>query len=721
MSDYSLPLDERKRRLEEWAPRYFALDSLEEKLDFLNEFEEMRPFLLSHPHLEHALFDLPLEAEIAIKEVIVIGEGDPLFYLSHTLHDHYERILCLAAQLEKIDLFYTSLGGIVGYHLTLLQLLSSREKEEQKPGVSYQAPPYIDLREERQSALDAARQGLLHLPQMAEIYPIGGAGDRLGLIDPENGIPLPAALLPFGGFSSLFEGLLADLEARELLYERLTNERCVTPILLMTSHAKKNHHLIQELLDEQKWFNRPKESFRILSQPLVPVLSQEGHWIVPHPLKLLLKPGGHGALWPLMKQEGAFGWLAHQKRRWALVRQINNPLAGSNDTLMTMAGLGIQGHYQFGFASAPRRVGAAEGTLLLRCEEREEGVAYSIGNIEYTDFQRYGIADQPVSPDSPYSPFPANTNLLFIDLEAAQRMTEELPFPGALVNLKNKALAVDPEGNEKLLPSGRLETTMQNLSDGFHLLLPSEQGTPSLKELPTFILYKERGEILSVTKKLYQGGGNFADTPDQAYWDLQAQRHALLSCAGWVLPPLLPLVEGWTPSCHLLLDPRLGPLEELLLQRFQSGHLAPGASLQLLVRDCLIEHLSLEGSLIVRGKGKGRVGSAYLRNLSIRNRGVQWESPETLPWKNQLDHLECCLIEFEGEGLLIAEGVSLEGEQRIRIPAGKEVHLFEEGGKLSREEHALGKGRGGLLRLQEWEEGKEPLLCARKGRIGMME
>lgn len=43
----------------------------------------------------------------------------------------------------------------------------------------------------------------------------------------------------------------------------------------------------------------------------------------------MMKPGGHGAIWKLMWDEGVFDWLQGQHgRRAALVRQISNPMAG---------------------------------------------------------------------------------------------------------------------------------------------------------------------------------------------------------------------------------------------------------------------------------------------------------------------------------------------------------------------------------------------------------
>ena len=50
------------------------------------------------------------------------------------------------------------------------------------------------------------------LPLMGEIYPLGGAGDRLGLVDSDTGECLPVCMLPYCG-RTLLEGLIRDLQA----------------------------------------------------------------------------------------------------------------------------------------------------------------------------------------------------------------------------------------------------------------------------------------------------------------------------------------------------------------------------------------------------------------------------------------------------------------------------------------------------------------------------
>jgi hypothetical protein len=77
----------------------------------------------------------------------------------------------------------------------------------------------------------AAAQGLLAMPYLSEILPVGGAGDRLGLRCEVTGEGLPAAMLLYCG-RSMMEGLIRDLQAKEYLYWQLTGTQvgcgCVT-------------------------------------------------------------------------------------------------------------------------------------------------------------------------------------------------------------------------------------------------------------------------------------------------------------------------------------------------------------------------------------------------------------------------------------------------------------------------------------------------------------
>lgn len=96
--------------------------------------------------------------------------------------------------------------------------------EDAQSHVTYHVPPGLDLTDPESGAAAgqrAAAQGLLALPFLAEVLPVGGAGDRLGLVCEATGQALPAAMLPYCG-RPMLAGLLRDLAAREYLYWHLT-------------------------------------------------------------------------------------------------------------------------------------------------------------------------------------------------------------------------------------------------------------------------------------------------------------------------------------------------------------------------------------------------------------------------------------------------------------------------------------------------------------------
>lgn len=67
-----------------------------------------------------------------------------------------------------------------------------------------------------------------------------------------------------------------------------------------------------------------------------------------------------------MSLAGVFDWFQHQGRLAALIRQISNPMAGVDTTLLALAGTGFSARRAFGFMSCERVVGAAEGMNVLQ-------------------------------------------------------------------------------------------------------------------------------------------------------------------------------------------------------------------------------------------------------------------------------------------------------------------------------------------------------------------
>ncbi|MBX9743618.1 MAG: hypothetical protein K2X08_00205 [Chlamydiales bacterium] len=609
-----------------------------------------------------------LEEQWLLKQLIVIGQAKGLAQAS--VGDLQE----VCHQLLLIDRFYWQLGGIIGYQVEILRRLE-KPKEAISQDATFHSPSFYDISMPTPDVEEAIDQGIDALPFTAEFYPLGGAADRLHLVDPATGCDLPAAKLQFMG-KSLFEGLIRDVQAREFLYKQRYGKTVIMPIGIMTSAEKDNHRLIMEMCESNRWFGRPKESFRLFCQPSVSVVDEQGDWIWLRPGKLLLKPGGHGALWKMAQDEGVFSWLKEQRIEQVMVRQVNNPIAGLDYGLLAFLGFGVKLQMAFGFVSCPRLLKAAEGVNVLIEKKRDSLVERMLTNIEYCDFIRYGIEDVPLVEGEPYSRFTCNTNILFARLEDLEQAVQKCPYPGLLVNIKpaNVSLA---DGEKRQISMGRLESTMQNIADVFVEKHPL--GSP-LKTDRTFVMYNERKKTISTTKKAYFPGGSFQETPEQGFYDLlQASREVLEIYCDFTLPVKRSIIEmqQFGPECAFLYHPALGPLYSLIGQKLRKGCLSLGSELQLEIAQVEIASLNLQGSLRIIAD-RPTESRCILNSVRVLNEGVDWEHSHPF-WVYELMRFESLHISLRGQSELIIEDVELLGDQRLIVEDGTRMILSKQG------------------------------------------
>ncbi|HEY4831473.1 MAG TPA: hypothetical protein VIH61_02825, partial [Waddliaceae bacterium] len=674
--------------LEVLVQKLFASSTQSEKIAILDGSPQVDLFLDKAPLLKKFLHNCSQEGQIVIKSILAIGEGPVIFRQIDNLTDLSNGLQKLVDNLWEVECFYYPIGGIVGYQYIFTKLLLDKAKLEGtlKPPADYLyiKPSGIDIVSPNEEVNQAIKWGLENLPMAAEIYPVGGAGDRLNLIDEESGIPLPVAQLPFRG-SSLLNGLIQDLQAREWLFYKLYGKQTITPIIMMTSHEKANHTKIHNICVSNEWFGRPANLFFFIIQPLVPVITEEGHWVMDDILKVSLKPGGHGVIWKLAHDQGVFKWLAKLQRNKALVRQINNPVAGTDYGLLALYGIGSHENKAFGFASCPRQLHTAEGVnVLIECKE-PAGYEYCISNIEYTDFSQKGIQDIPDKPGSNYSRFPANTNILFADLKILEKLVGKCPIPGMLINLKHQNPQKSKENCVRNIKAGRVESTMQNISDCIldrypHRLAPREHS-----KLSTFLIYNKRKKTISVTKRFYEPNKPLIETPPGCFFELlQNHQELLKNYCNFDVPEMcsekIYLEEG--PSFIFLFHPALGPLYTIIGKKLHGGTLAKGAEMQLDIAEIDIKNLFLDGSLIVRADSpfgiknpEGTIhyseqcGKCELLNVEVRNKGIDRKA-HNIYWKNQINRHEKMKIVLHGDAEFFAENITFKGNCEIEVPNG---------------------------------------------------
>ncbi|KAF5201789.1 Utp--glucose-1-phosphate uridylyltransferase 3 protein [Thalictrum thalictroides] len=586
----------------------------------------------------------------------------------------------LLGTLRDIERFYDCIGGIIGYQIKVFELLSSSLSESHNTQwpmhleeslkcqiLDIHAPSVLNLSENMDYASQAALWGIEGLPELGEIYPLGGSGDRLGLIDPNTGECLPAAMLPYCG-RTLLEGLIRDLQAREYLYYKMYGKQCITPVAIMTSSAKRNHERITTLCEALRWFGRGRSNFKLFEQPLVPAVSAEdGQWLVSKPFTPVCKPGGHGVIWKLAHDKGVFQWFYGHRRKGATVRQVSNVVAATDVTLLSLAGIGLRNNKKLGFASCKRKSGATEGiNVLIEKKNIDGNWDYGLSCIEYTEFDKFGITYGHFS----QAEFPANTNIMYIDLASAEKIgscDNASCLPGMVLNLKKSIAYIDHLGIQHSVSGGRLECTMQNIADNFLNTYSSRQYNVVEDTLDTYIVYNKRERVTSSAKRKR----TLANKSLRQIEDNEKYFHSG--------PPFI-----------ILLHPALGPLWEVTRQKFYGGSISKGSELQLEVAELFWRNVELEGSMIVLAKnimGETRLtennepilhyghrcGRCKLQNVKVLNKGIDWNSAENCYWKHDVQRLEAVKIILHGNAEFEATDVVIQGNHLFEVPDGHKL------------------------------------------------
>ena len=658
---------------------------LKKELETCPSLENKLKILKTHNQTEKAgVQNLDIPLQIVLESLYTVGQGEKIFegidsYDSPDVIDFLESLL-------PVEAFYKEIGGIVGYHIKFLELLVCKEIHGTNTHKEYEKPPVHDLTEKNSAYI---KSGIKALSEMAEIYPIAGAADRLDLKDVKTGEPLPAASLEFLGYT-LLEGLIRDVMGREYLHYKLENKQVHTPLVLMTSIEKNNHARVLAILESKNWFNRPKENYYFIHQPLVPLLCHSGEWAIKGALELALKPGGHGVIWKLLQDQGALEWLKKNKQHKILMRQINNPIAGVDNGLLALAGIGSQENKTFGFSSCDRYVNSEEGMDVLIKEKTEDGFRYTITNVEYTEFDHQGVQDIPKDPDSPFSQFPANSNILYADLAVLENVIKKHPYPGLMINLKSEASLKTESGEVIKAPAARLETTMQNIADYLSIDSKTALSEKEQKHLPAFVTYNLRRKTLAATKRSRKNH-NLRDTPEGTLLEVLKNSKELLELADFTVPSLDDLEYlNQGPSFLFTYNPALGPLFDVIAQKLHKGKLHEKAELQLEIADVFIKDLDLKGSLIIQAdqisghinshglrEYSTNTGKCILENVKIDNKGINF-SETSIFWKNQINRLECVKIQIEGNGEFYAKDIIFKGNYNLVVPSGKRMTAIQD-------------------------------------------
>jgi hypothetical protein len=685
-----------------FVEKILQCQTLEEKLALLDEQGKVSFFFLRRANLYHFCLNASVEDNVLLKSLIIIDQAEGIFSFEDAAFSSFEpKLQKMLNELRDVESFYNNIGGLIGYHVLCLELIEHQQVHDSGSDKALYFPPKgIDLTEKNEQLHHYVAEGIKAQKYLAELYPVGGAADRLNLQDEKTHKDLPAARLEFLG-RSLLEGMIRDVQAREYLYYKLHGEQISIPIGLMTSKEKNNEELISEIICQNHYFGKDKDAYKLFTQPLVPTLTQEGVWVQKEPMDLLLKPGGHGVIWKLAQDKGVFEWMLGLNKDKILVRQINNPIAGVDLGLTAFVGVGTFEKKSFGFASCKRRVKTSEGMNIIKITEHNKHKKIVLSSIEYCDFEKCGIEDVAIAEDQPYSVFPSNTNILYADIKLAAQAVTVNPYPGKVINFK-KVKITDAEEEVASISLARLELLMQNLADAFAIEAMEE---PLSQQLPVFMTFNDRHKTISPTKKEFVPGSGLVETAFGCFYDFLKNAKDLLDHYCMFQTPELVNEESFLqtgPSFMFNYHPALGPLYSVIGQKISQGKLCFGAELYLEIADVYFNHLVLDGSLIVDARQvlghkqehkvcfSALTGRCILKNVTIKNKGIN-RSAQNVYWKNKIEREETCYIQLQGYSEFIAENVVLEGDYHVIVRDGERVTAFQQGDDVIFKKESLDK------------------------------
>lgn len=665
----------------------------EERISFLYSITVVEMFFSKQKNLKKKVKALSTQDQMFFLHFVSIGQAAHLFPEVNCDKIETEKLQNVLPILRDLNKFYSIIGGILGYQITTIEVLLN---EYCNPTDELLPPQGIDISECSPEVSSYIIQGVIQQNIFAEIYPIGGVGDRFKCSSAPSEQSVPTAMVPFLG-RTLLEGLIRDLQAKEYLHYLITGKQLVTPIILMTSEED-NHSQIFNICKENQFFGRNSKTIFFLSQPLVPTFTKYGYWCLKDQNTFLCKPGGHGAIWKLALDSGGLTWLQKMGRKKVLIRQINNPIAGCDYGILAFTGIGACKDSSFGFASCLRQIKTQEGVNVIKYKRQQKKGVLSC--VEYCDFKKYNMSDVSVDPKSIYSSFPSNTNIIFADIAILQQAVRQMPYPNFIVNFKEDIHFI-PGKNLVTEEIARLESTMQHISEA-PIIADSNK---------TYLTLHDRKKTISAVKRYQQVSNDSLETIEGGFRDLLYNNLLLLqNHCKWNLGFNISENFATLPGLFLY-HPALGPIYSIIAQKLKSGTFSTGAELQLEIADIVMDQVNIEGSLIITAKNimghweKGKlhfsskVGKCIFQNVQIKNQGIEYSANNAF-WKNAISRKELCYIELEGNSLFIAEDIVIEGNQRIFVPNGKKMIAREVNGKVSYQVTPLSEGEEKLWDVQ---------------------
>ncbi|KAH7650318.1 secreted UDP-N-acetylglucosamine pyrophosphorylase family [Cryptosporidium bovis] len=360
----------------------------------------------------------------------------------------------LVSQLNALDASCIG-GGLAGYIDRAKKLLrESKEGVNPREGCYPEVPDTLELKVGSEDFMKYEKLGFNELKNVAFVLVAGGLGERLSFEGIKISIELSSVSnITFFGF---YASYILDYENRIL---REFGENVTIPLIIMTSDD--TDAKTREFLEVNNNFGLKNDQVFLVKQLKVPALMDSDARIALDPkdnYKILTKPHGHGDVHSLLHASGLLSELKNKGIRYLVFIQDTNALVFNS--VLPVLGVTSSHDYKMNSLTIPRVPCEPVGALCRLVLPNGSKVTV---NTEYNQLdpllKSSGLGSDFADEKTGYSPFPGNSNVLFIELN---NYVETLDRTGGVVPEFVNPKYVDSSKTAFKSPT-RLECMMQDI------------------------------------------------------------------------------------------------------------------------------------------------------------------------------------------------------------------------------------------------------------------
>lgn len=349
-----------------------------------------------------------------------LSEGGQEHILTLLESGDSENVNKLVSQLMTLEASCVG-GGLLGYINRAKKLLKdSKDGVNPREGCYPEVPEVVNLEIGSDDFKKYEEHGFSVLKNVAFVLVAGGLGERLAFEGIKIGIELSMASKIT--FFQLYTSYIMEYQKK---VKEVFGEDVAIPLIIMTSDD--TDAMTRKFLEENDHFGLRDDQVYIVKQLKVPALIDSEAKIALDPednYSILTKPHGHGDIHTLLHGSGLLTELSKKGVKFLVFIQDTNALVFNS--VLPVLGVTAMGSFAMNSLTIPRIPCEAVGAL---CKLRyPDGRKITI-NTEYNQLtpllKSCGLGSDFADEKTGYSPFPGNSNVLFISMDYYSKTLEK--------------------------------------------------------------------------------------------------------------------------------------------------------------------------------------------------------------------------------------------------------------------------------------------------------